>query len=139
MKLNLEFFIFFIILSNLKQSKVNSHQLENCPNVKNPEVLLSRKKRSLKFPDGSTFGVNFQMYIVILLMYIEFIDFQISQAFGQGMLVGWNLGWYQLLELDVIFKVPGFSDMLFYKHHRKRLHKRQKRELLKGIEDAISV
>lgn len=57
MMLNLETII-IIILFNSIQTIVNSQQLDNCPNVKSGDVLLSRKKRSLKFPDGSSFVVS---------------------------------------------------------------------------------
>jgi hypothetical protein len=52
--------------------------------------------------------------------------------------MGLPLGWNIALEIDIPYKSPGFKDLV--KHHllRGRLHNRQRRELLGGMESALT-
>ncbi|XP_052752272.1 uncharacterized protein LOC113510838 isoform X2 [Galleria mellonella] len=103
-------FLFLTIVCETVKTK------EACPNVRN-SIELSRKRRHLVFPDRSN---------MILTM-------SVVKAIMTHAPSGWNIA----LEIDVMFPLPDSNFTL--KHQRRKLHRRQIRQLWEGMENAINL
>lgn len=68
-----------------------------------------------------------------------FVFKQITISLVKAILIGLPLGWNMALETDVLFKSPGLHDLVRYKLRRYHLHRRQRRELWRGIEGIFDV
>lgn len=64
----------FVRDKNLKTKDSNIIDMsKKCSSARNTDVLLSRKKRGLSFPDGSFFVVSITLFVLFCLVFIFWI------------------------------------------------------------------